>query len=182
LPKAGITIAISGQPASGKTTYARFIAEKYNLRYVSSGQLFRAYACERGLSLIELHKLAEKDPSIDREIDRRALEEAKRGGVVVEGHLAAWIVKDYADIKIFFKAPLEVRSRRLAGREKISLEEATREILFREQSNFKRAKKHYGINLDDWSIFDIVIDTSTLSIEDIKAVLSTFIDRFTRYI
>ncbi|RLE66132.1 MAG: cytidylate kinase [Thermoprotei archaeon] len=180
--KKRLTIAISGQPASGKTTYAKFIAQKYNLRYVSSGQLFRAYARERGLSFIELHKLAERDPSIDKEIDKRALEEAKRGSVVIEGHLAAWIVKDFANVKIFFKAPLQVRGRRLAERDKKTLEEAIREILFRERSNKERAKKYYGIDLNDWSIFDIIIDTSILGIEDIKAVLSIFMERVIQHL
>ncbi|RLE78195.1 MAG: cytidylate kinase [Thermoprotei archaeon] len=180
MSKKKLTVAISGQPASGKTTYAKFIAHKYNLRYVSSGQLFREYAREKGLSLLELHKLAEKDPSIDREIDRRALEEAKKGGVVIEGHLAAWIVKDFADVRIFFKAPLQVRSRRLAERDRKTLEEAAREILFRERSNKERAKKYYSIDLDDWSIFDLIIDTSFLNIEDIKTVLIVFMERFIR--
>jgi len=173
-----ITIAISGQPVSGKTTYARFIAEKYGLRHISSGKLFRMYAKEKGLSLLELHKLAEIDSSIDATIDAKALQEAKKGNVVIEGHLAAWIVKDYADIRIFFKAPLEERGKRLSKRDNISIEEAIKEIITREESNKKRAKKYYGINLDDWSIFDLIIDTSKLNIPNIKNLLSFYIDLY----
>ena len=56
----GLTIAVSGTPGSGKTTYARFLAEKYGLRFISSGMLFREIAREMGLDLLELHKLAEQ--------------------------------------------------------------------------------------------------------------------------
>ena len=44
-----MVIAVSGQPASGKTTYARYLAETYGLRYVSSGRLFREYARRLGV-------------------------------------------------------------------------------------------------------------------------------------
>ena len=74
-----LVIAVSGQPASGKTTYARYLAEVYGLRYVSSGKLFRECAKRMGISLLELHRIAERDYSIDREVDSRALEEAKKG-------------------------------------------------------------------------------------------------------
>ena len=97
-------IAISGEAASGKTTIARLLAWKLGYRVVSIGELFRKVAQERGVSLIELHRLAEVDHSIDRMVDSYALEEAKMGNVVIEGHLAAWILKDIADIKVYLKA------------------------------------------------------------------------------
>jgi cytidylate kinase len=57
-----VVIAIGGPAGSGKTTYARHIAEKMGLRYVSAGIFFRKIAEEKGLSLIELNKLAEEKP------------------------------------------------------------------------------------------------------------------------
>jgi cytidylate kinase len=113
----GLVIAISGKPGAGKTTYAKEVARLFNLRYVSSGSLFRQLAIERGVSLVELHKLAEKDFGIDRIVDGRAVEEAKRGDVVVEGHLAGWVLRDFSDLRIFFTAPLEVRAMRVAARD-----------------------------------------------------------------
>ena len=140
----GLTIAVSGTPGSGKTTYARFLAEKYDLRFISSGMLFREIAREMGLDLLELHKLAEQREDIDRTIDERAVLEAKRGHVVVEGHLAVWILKDIADIKIIVDAPLNVRAERIAKRDSISLEEALSQIMFRERSNVERAMRYYN--------------------------------------
>ncbi len=72
-------IAISGQAASGKTTVARELANRLNYRFVSIGELFRRIAVERGVSLLELHRIAETDFSIDRAVDEEAIREARRG-------------------------------------------------------------------------------------------------------
>ncbi|MEM1908427.1 MAG: cytidylate kinase family protein, partial [Thermofilaceae archaeon] len=137
-----LTVAVSGKPGTGKTTYARHIAQVFNLRYVSSGELFRRIAQERGIDLVELHRLAELDESIDREVDARALREAERGGVVVEGHLAAWLLREHADLKIVLVAPLEVRVERVAKREAKSIVEVEKEVRTRELSNRARALKY----------------------------------------
>jgi cytidylate kinase len=175
-----IVVAVSGTPGSGKTTYARFIAERYSLRYVSSGTLFRRLAEERGVSFLELHKLAEQSDEIDLEIDRRALQEASRGCVVVEGHLSVWVLRDVAHVKIIFNAPLEERARRIAARDGKSLEEATSEIRRREESNRRRALKYYGFDIRDYSVADLVINTGLLGESAVKEVLVCFFDNFKR--
>ena len=58
-------ITVSGLPGSGTTTLSRLLAEYYELELVSSGEIFRRMAKERGMSLSEFGALAEKDPSID---------------------------------------------------------------------------------------------------------------------
>ncbi|MEM4577006.1 MAG: AAA family ATPase [Candidatus Nezhaarchaeales archaeon] len=173
-----LVIAISGKPGAGKTTFAKEIAYLFDLRYVSSGMLFRRLAEERGVSLVDFHKLAEKELEIDRTIDNKAIEEARRGNVVVEGHLAGWILHDLADLKIFFTAPLEVRAMRVAARDCIPYEEALKELKLREESNKLRAKVVYGFDLEDLSIFDVIFNTNRLSKEVISETLKTLISKF----
>jgi cytidylate kinase len=174
----GLVIAISGKPGAGKTTYAKEVARLFNLRYVSSGSLFRQLASERGVSLVELHRLAEKDFGIDRAIDSRTVEEARKGDVVIEGHLAGWVLRDVADLRIFFTAPLEVRAMRIAARDGVPYEEALRELKLREESNKLRARLLYGFDLDDLSIFDAIFNTNRLSKEVITETLKTLISKF----
>jgi cytidylate kinase len=100
-----------------------------------------------------------------------ALEEAKKGNIVVEGHLACWLLKDIADIKIYVTAPLNERIKRLMEREGKSFEEAKKEILAREKSNKKRYMEIYGINIDDLSPIDIMINTALFGIEDVAKIL-----------
>ncbi len=171
-----IVIAISGPPGSGKTTYARKLAEDLGLSYHSAGSIFREIAKEKGISLYELSKIAEKDPSIDLEIDRRTLEMSLNKNIVIEGHLVAWVLKDIADIKIYVTAPLLVRVKRIALRENRDILEVLRETSYRELSQEIRFYEYYGINIRDLSIFDLVIDTSRLSIDEAYSVIKHFVE------
>ena len=173
-----ITIAVSGTPGSGKTTYARFLAERYGLRFVSNGMLFRELAKEMGVDLLELHRLAEQREDIDREIDERALQEAKRGNVVIEGHLAVWILRDIADIKIIVDAPLRIRAERIAQRESISIEEALSQIQLREKSNAERAMRYYKVDIRDYSVADLMVKTYPLDVNSVKNVIASFVDAY----
>ena len=155
----GLVITVSGLHGSGTSTQARRLAEALGLRYVSAGLLFRRIAEERGLTLEELSRLAEEDPELDRMIDERTKEEARRGGVVIDATLAGWMAED-ADLKIFLTAPLEERIKRIARRERLSLDEARRETLKREQSERERFKRYYGIDINDLSIYDVVLNTA----------------------
>lgn len=176
--KKGLVIAVSGQVGAGKTTYAKKLAETFGLRYASSGGLFRKLAEDLGVSLIKLHEMAETDPKYDLMVDKRARKLAEEGNIVIEGHLAAWVLQDIADILILLKAPLEVRAKRLAERDGKTVDKALEEIKLREESNRRRCLKYYGKNMDDWTIFDIIIDTSKLDINQIFNVLKTFVEAY----
>ena len=176
--KKKIVIVVSGYPGVGKTTHAKRIAEKFGLKYVSNGSIFRKIAESLNISLEEMHRLAENDPKYDLMVDEESKKIALKGNVVIDGHLAAWVLKNIADIKILLKAPLEVRARRIAERDNISFDAALKDAKFREESNRKRCKDIYGLDMDDWSFFDIIIDTSNLPIEGVSETLYIYIKNF----
>jgi len=157
--KKGPVIAICGAHGVGKTTVAKLVAQELNLRYISAGQIFRRLAKEYNMDLQKFSKFAEENFKIDREIDNKILEEAKKGGVVLDGRITAWIAKDYTDLKVLLIAPLEVRVSRIAKRDGISFEEALKETREREDSEVKRYEELYKINPDDFMIFDLIINT-----------------------
>jgi len=165
------TIAISGPPGSGKTTYARMIARDFSLKHHSAGSIFRGLARRLGLSLEELNELAARDPSIDLEIDRMTYELGLKGGVVVEGHLVAWVLSDVADSKIYITADPMVRARRIAEREGRPLNDVILETFLRQELHAERFRRYYGFDLRDLSIFDLVIDTTRLTIEQAYRVI-----------
>ncbi len=169
----GIVIAISGPPGSGKSTLASMVASMLGLRHHSTGSIFRGIAAERGLSVEDLDLVAERDPSIDLEIDNRAKEEALKGSVVIEGHIATWMVRGYADLLVYVTAPLGTRVRRVSERDGISLEEAMRRIEVREGAMRRRFKRLYGIDMDDLSIHDIVINTERIDQEAMVEIIVT---------
>ncbi len=177
MPRVLVRIAVSGPPGSGKTTQAKKIAEHYGLKYFSAGEIFREYARSRGLSLEELSLLAVKDPRIDLEIDRRTMEVAREDNIVLDGHLSAWIVSDMMDVKILVTAPVSLRILRIAGRDNIPLEKAYRETIIRENAQRKRFMEFYGIDLDDLSIFDVVINTKIIGVDEAFQIIRTVIDK-----
>jgi len=168
-------IAISGQAASGKTTVARELANRLNYRFVSIGELFRKIAIQRGVSLLELHRIAETDFSIDRVVDEETIREAKKDNVVIEGHLVAWMLKDVADVRIYLKADIRARSQRLLIRDGKSIEEALNEIKTREESNRRRYLAIYGIDINDISIFDLIIDTTYIDAKKVVDIIYEYV-------
>jgi CMP/dCMP kinase len=166
-----LIITVSGPHGSGKSTYAAKLAGSLGLRHVSAGVLFRKLADERKISLEKFQELAATDPSIDRLVDERTMVEAERDGVVVDGQLAGWVLKEISDLRVLLTAPLVVRLERIAARDRVSLDEARRQTLHREGIQAERYRKHYGFSVDDWSIYHLILDTSFGSIEDTAKIL-----------
>ena len=173
-----IVITVSGPPGAGKSTHAKKLAERFNLRYFSIGRYFREAAKARGIDLEEFHKQAEDNKIFDIEADKITKQEAQKGGVVLDGHLTGWIAKELADIKIYLIAPMETRIHRIAEREKKSISEAKKEVEEREKSNRKRYKRYYGIDIGDLTIYDIIINTKKWSIEEVQQTLTNLIEYY----
>lgn len=166
-------ITISGPIGSGKTTVARAISERFGLKYISAGTVFRQMASDRGMSLEEFSTLAENDPDFDKEIDETQKKLANEGNAVVEGRLSGWLID--SDIKIWLGAPLEVRIERVAGREEKNKEKARKETVLREQSEKKRYKEIYNIDMDDISPYHVVLDTSLFDAQGVVEIIESVI-------
>lgn len=165
-----VVVAISGLHGAGKTTAARVLAKKFRLRHVCAGMVFRQLAEERGMTLDEFSRYAERHPGIDRMIDRRTADAAREDNVLIDARLAGWMAKK-ANVKILLTAPLEVRARRISRREKREYKEVLKETVAREQSEAKRFRKFYGIDVNDHSPFDLVLNTGHLSVRETAGIL-----------
>ncbi len=151
-------IAIAGQIGVGKSTVARQLAARLGYRYISGGMVFRELAQARGISVTDVNKLAEQDPSLDRELDRRQRELAQSGNCVVESRLAGWMVD--ADLKLWLRAPVEIRAERVAQREGQRLDTARAELVERERSEWARYQRLYDIDISDLAPYHVIIDTT----------------------
>lgn len=164
-------ITISGLHGTGKSTIGKKIAETFNLRYYSTGEAFRELAKEQNMSLKEFTEFAEKTPEIDIMLDKKINNIASMGNIIIDSQLSAYILKDKANFKILLRCPLETRIKRMSNRDETNYKEKIDETLRREWSEAGRFKKLYNIDLQDEKVirelYNIIIDTEKLSIEDI---------------
>lgn len=163
-------ITISGPPGSGKSTVASLLAQQLGVDLISAGQMFRHMAQAAKLSLEEFGLRAEQDWQIDRELDARMLKllRQKRQGVF-DGRLTGYLAhaNHIKSLKIYLDARLDARIQRIMKREKKDYATVKRDVIAREHSERSRYMKIYGVDVSDTSFFDLVIDSSQLSPEEV---------------
>ncbi|WP_254823689.1 (d)CMP kinase [Haloglomus halophilum] len=173
-------ITISGPAGSGKSTAAAGLAEALGYEHVSGGDIFRALADERGMTPLELNRAAEEDDAIDRDLDRRLRETAsERDDLVLESRLAGWMAGEHADFKMWLNAPLAVRAQRIAEREDKAVDRAREETRARAESEASRYREYYGIDIEDLSIYDLVLNTSRLDPDGVVGALRAVVEAYT---
>ncbi|PQV43760.1 (d)CMP kinase [Methanohalophilus euhalobius] len=169
-------VTISGLPGSGTTTVSRMLASYYAIEMISAGDVFRNLAKEHSMSLGEFGKLAESDPAIDRMIDERQQDIAlSRDNIILEGRLAGHMAGDEA-LCIWLKASRKVRVERIVGREGSSFEAKLNETIERESCEALRYREIYDIDINDLSIYDLVIESNRWNQYQICDILKTAID------
>lgn len=168
-------VTVSGLIGAGKSTVARALAERLGFRYLSVGDVFREMAARRGLTVTEFNVFAEGKPELDHEVDHMQSEMATAGDTVVDSRLGGWLVD--ADFKVWLRAALDVRARRVASRDGVTLEAARAEMERRERSERSRYRDLYQIDMDDLTPYHVVLDTSVWSADAITDALVSLAER-----
>ena len=167
-------VSISGPPGSGKTTVANLVSKSLNLKLILTGQVFREQARKAGMDVHRYNNLAEKDKSIDEKLDAEILRLAKLSNdVLVEGRLAGHILhgNNVPAFKVFVTAPASIRAKRIAKRENSRWDHEMEKLASRELSEKKRYKDFYGIDVEDMSIYDLVIDSAEITAEEAADII-----------
>jgi cytidylate kinase len=162
-------ITVSGTPGSGKSTVAELLHKKLGVTYVYSGIIFRETAKKYKMSLEDFGKFCEKNSEVDKELDEKQVKILKKGNVILEGRLAGWLAyrNKIPSFKIFIDANLNTRVKRIINREDGDIKKRKNEIIERERSESTRYKKYYDIDIDDISIYDLVVDSTEKTPEEI---------------
>lgn len=173
-------ITISGLPGSGKTSVARLLAKKLGFTFYSMGDVVGEFALSKNLTLMQLNKLRNKDPSWDRMIDTYQRGIARKGkNLVIDGLVSFHIIPN--SVKVFLEVKQEVGVRRIFKARRPdepykSFSEALKAVKKRVRDDKLRYKRIYGIDCYSPVNFDFVVDTSDLNAKGVvKAVLS-FLD------
>ncbi len=167
-------IAISGLTGSGKNTLGELLAKKLGYRLVCP--TFKDLAAKEGVSLMEFQEKAAKDPGIDRKFDAVLKEQAAAGDCVVTTWLGPWMVD--ADVRIKVKVADRIRAERIAKRDGMTVEQALKHLLARDDQNRRRYKKLYNIDIDDEKIFDAVLNGGRNPPEKLLAMAMKVLEGF----
>lgn len=175
-------ITISGPPGSGKTTACAKLSETLGLEAVVFGRIFRELAAEKHLTLSQLGEIAEQDPAIDNMIDGRILQMARtHEDLILESRLSAYMLtRNGIDaFKIHIDASPEVRMKRVGLREGETLEQATAATLDRQRSEAKRYKQWYDIDINDLSVYDLILNTDNMTPDEVlETILEGLLARY----
>jgi len=168
-------IAISGKSGCGNTTVSKRVAQILGCEFIN--YTFRKLAEEEGKSLAEILALAEEDSSWDRLLDSREVEPAQKQDCVIGSRLAMWLLPN-ASLRVYLKASPSVRVDRIHAREGGSRDEIAAFTAQRDIRDHRRYKETYGIDTDDVSSANLVIDTERWDAEQIARIIAdAFIGR-----
>ena len=128
------------------------------------------------MGLAEFGRLAEQDPAYDKMIDARQKEIAEqRDNIIIEGRLSGWMV-DKADLRIWLFAPIGCRLERIVFRDQIADVETAKTItLEREHCEAVRYREYYDIDINDLSIYHIILNSEHWGIGELGAIVDTAI-------
>ena len=173
-------ITISGEAGSGKSTVADIIANKLKINRYSTGDYMRTMAAARGVTIIELNKIGETDPSIDKELDdwQKKLEKKKGESFVLDSRLGYHFIP--SSIKFFLEADIHVRAKRIYHDQRLVEENTTikktvENIKNRQQLERSRYIKKYGIDYLDFSTYDLVLNTTKMSPQEVAEKIVAFV-------
>jgi len=182
-----IVICLAGLTACGKSTAAKRLAKRFGLEYVSGGTALKEIALKMGYKAkeqgwwesaegIRFLQKRTQDPKHDKQVDAELLKWATRGNVVLDSWTMPWLSK--IGFKIWLEVSADERARRLTQRDGISLEKA-RQVVEEKDDITRQIYEHlYGFNLgEDYSPFDLILDSELLSANEVFDVLSFVIER-----
>ena len=165
-------ITITGHLGSGKSTIAKMLAQKLGWQYYSTGMAQRTIAQKRGITATELNRLAITDPSIDAEIDG-VFQNPPWGDApcVVDSRLAFHFIPH--SLKVCLQVDTAVAAKRIFAQKGRLSEQYTseQEAYFDLQKRYELEQAHfmknYQLDVTDLKQFDLVIDTSHLTPEQV---------------
>lgn len=172
-----MNITITGNLGSGKSSVAKILKEK-GYEYSSTGNIFRQLAMERGLSVEEFNQQVNEaasrgDHSIDQMIDDTTTKMSEERDQIVFDSRLAWHFAQKS-FKVFIITDIDEASRRVfndslrADSESYeSLAACKKALINRQKLETVRYKEVYDIDYYDMSNYNLVIESTNASPDEI---------------
>jgi len=170
-----LKITITGDLYSGKSCVAKIISEAIDYTYFSVGELQRKLAVEKGMSIIEYNEYVFVN-NLDHEVDNKTMEIGiEKDNFIFDARLAWLFITD--SFKIYLKVEIDIAVERAMTSERgksekyTSRQEAKDRITQRRKLEVSRFKEIYGIDIEKDSNYDLVIDTSHITLEEVTEII-----------
>jgi CMP/dCMP kinase len=166
-------ISIGGDLGSGKSTLAKQLAEALGWKRYSMGQLHRDMAASKGMTLVEHNKLAERDESIDLEVDKYQENLGKNeDNFIIEGR-TSWHFIPHS-FKLYIKVDDLVGANRVLlakregeDKEMDTIEKVLNSLRSRKDNERGRYLDFFDIDVYDLKNYDYVLDTTNMTTAEV---------------
>ncbi len=172
-------ITIAGSLGSGKSSTAKAVAAALQYQHLSSGDMFRKMAQERGVSVEAINIAAEVQQDIDHKVDGWLQELGQKGeSLVVDSRMAWHWMPD--SFKVFLALDPATAAERVfeniqregrVSEHASTIDEVRASIDARFASEQKRYLSLYNVNPTDPLNFDIFINTKYNDLESVTDIL-----------
>jgi CMP/dCMP kinase len=173
-------ITIAGAPGSGKSTAGRLLAAKIGYKFISMGDLYKQAATEAGLTVNEFLEQNKNNPAFDKHFDEEQKKLGQDENIVLDSrlgfHLFPQAFKIYIDVDPSAAAHRVYEAHRNNDKY-LSYEDAFAHVQLRKAQEVENYGKHYGVQVHDISNFDLVINSSTLTPQEVvEEILKNIIE------
>lgn len=170
-------ISLAGDLGSGKSTVSRILIDSLGAEYYSTGSIVRSIAEDMGMTVVELNKYMETHPEIDTMIDDgiRALSDDERM-LIIDSRMAWHFTR--GTFRVYLTVDLETSALRIMnanrkGEHVATLDETVKQTRARRLSEQKRYMDQYGVDISDLANYDLVVDTTTATPDEIATVIES---------
>lgn len=178
-------ITFSGRLGSGKSTVCAILKEKYGYEIYSTGTVQRKVAEEMGIDTLELNKRMKENPELDHKIDDAVvkLSREKAGENIVYDSRMAWHFAENT-FKVYMYVDPTVAGERVFAANRGSVENytsplnAAEKLIERTLEENKRFKLIYGVDNLDFSNYDLIIDSTFATPDQIASVIIESVAEF----
>lgn len=180
-------ITLGGLPGAGKSTIKNMLAEELGLKAYSMGDMRGEMAKARGLTIDELNEIGLTDASTDNEVDafQKTLGETQ-DDFIIDGAMSWYFLPQSK--KIYLAVDPRVAAERIfADRqnnphrtdepEYASVEETQKTLAARAAHNDARYQKWYGASYLNPQNYDLVLDTTNLTTDEVLQKILEFVGK-----
>ena len=176
-------ISLAGDLGSGKSTVSDILIEKLGATYYSTGAIVRSLAASYGMEVGEFNVYMEAHPEIDKEVDDGLVKLSDRDELMIIDSRLAWhftkgTFKVYLSTDITTSA-LRIMHANRTGEHKSTLEETIDCTKNRRESEKKRYKDQYGVDIKNLLNYDLIVDTTQATPAEVAECV---IDGFNRWL